>query len=91
MPFLFIVLTLCRVSRRYSFLFGRKASKGLLLQLPRRVVVAAGVRLLGLAFVVDDGQVLAAHLLRLLVDGALGYAAFTARLCRLLLKGRKKA
>ena len=53
--------------------------------------LVARVGLLGLAFVVDDGQVIAAHLLRLLVDGALGYAAFTARLCRLLLKGRKKA
>ena len=38
------------------------------------IVVAAlvaGVGLLGLAIVVDDGQVLAAHLLRLLVDGEL--------------------
>ena len=59
------------------------AISSLSLKLPWRVVVAAGVvagvGLLGLAFVVDDGQVLAAHLLRLLVDGALGYAAFTKR------------
>ena len=51
------------------------------LQLPARSIaaLARGVGLLGIAFVVDDGQVLAAHLLRLLVDGALGYAAFTKR------------
>ena len=55
------------------------------------LLAGVGVGLLGLALVVDHGQVLAAHLLRLLVDGVLGYAAFTARLCRLLLKGRKKA
>ena len=81
--------TTCDTSAAISSLVGRVLS----FQLPARSIaaLARGVRLLGLALVVDDGQVLAAHLLGLLVDGALGYAAFTARLCRLLLKGRKKA
>ena len=43
------------------------------------LLAGVGVGLLRLAFVVDHGQVLAAHLLGLLVDGALGYAAFTKR------------
>ena len=56
------------------------------LQLPAWRVVAralvAGVRLLGLALVVDDGQVLAAHLLGLLVDGELLRELGFAFLCR---------
>ena len=61
------MLTLCRVSRRYSFLFGRKASKGLLLQLPRiatdAAIAAASITASGGALVVVGHGVLVGFLL----------------------------